>query len=260
MGSYLNALGGELLKVRRSAIAGLVLFGAAFVPAIVLLVRLRHTNALATLYAGPDFWTVLWNSVWEANAVILAPILMMLLVSQIVQIEYRNNAWKQVHASPISAATIYIAKLTVILLHVVAFFAAVTVAIYAIGVLPRLVDPSLPDPSTSFPLDRFAVRSFQYLLDNLPIVGLQYTLALHFRSFVVPLGIGLGLWLGVIGCISWKYIYVLPYGYHALDFLRESSTRIGQDLPIDLPVLAIVAFLLFTTIGLGMFVSRPERG
>ncbi|MCC7141332.1 MAG: ABC transporter permease [Candidatus Eisenbacteria bacterium] len=260
MERYWTALGGELLKVRRSTIGLLVVLGALFVPAIVLLVRLRHPAGLPAVYADPSFWSVLWNSVWEANAVILVPMLIMLLVSQVVQIEYRNNTWKQVHATPIHPATVYLAKLTVILGYLVTFFAVVNLATYLTAVLPRLGDRALPDPSRSFPLAQFAARSFDYLIDNLPIVGLQYLLALHFRSFVVPLGIGMGLWLGVIGCISWEYIYVMPYGYHAIDFLRETSSKIGQGVPIDLQALAVIAFLLFTLIGLGMFVSKPERG
>ncbi|MFY0533448.1 ABC transporter permease [Nannocystis pusilla] len=97
---FVDAFRCEWLKKRRSLGAWLVVVGAFFTPGIVTLARLIRREHLPTLYAAPEFWTSLWRSSWESMAVFFVPMAAILTTSLVVQIEVRNNAWKQVHALP----------------------------------------------------------------------------------------------------------------------------------------------------------------
>ena len=115
MTPFTRTLQAELLKTRRSGALPIVAAAAGFVPSIILVARLVRRTALPALYRRDDYWTTLWQQANEALALIL-------LTSLVVQIEYRNNAWKQVHASPQTLPRIFAAKLLVIVAAVVALF------------------------------------------------------------------------------------------------------------------------------------------
>src|SRR5476651_2177115 len=112
----------EWLKQRRSAATWLIFLGACFVPAIIFVARVARPGILPALNRAAGYWLKLWQQSNEAVAIILFPILLILLTTLIVQIETRNNAWKQVHTSPQPLAFIYFGKLFIILTAVVAFF------------------------------------------------------------------------------------------------------------------------------------------
>ena len=250
----------EWLKQRRSSSNWLILLGGLFLPAILLVARLSHPANLPALYADARFWHKLWNMAWPATAHMVLPMVIMLVTSLIVQLEYRNNMWKQVHASPQSLPAIFFAKLLIILGAVLGFFAVLLIGLYAITLVPLLFFRSIGYPQGPLPLGFFAVQSLRYFVDILPMVGLQYLLSLHFKNFMIPLGIGMAQWLVVIGCLSWKYLYIFPYAYLSLDFESTHELHRIAPPPVDYPILALGYFVVIIAIGLILYTSRKDRG
>src|SRR5437762_2222425 len=114
--TFINSFQSEWLKKKRSLASWLVLVGALFTPSIILMSRLKNHAALPKLYLVDDFWQKLWNQSWESMEVFLLPIGITLATGLIAQIEYKNNTWKQLHTTPQSYTTIFLAKLLVILI------------------------------------------------------------------------------------------------------------------------------------------------
>jgi hypothetical protein len=254
----LAALHSEWLKQRRGATWWLAVASAGFVPAIVLAARLTHPGSLPALYAQPGFWEASWKVSWEAVAVLLLPMLLMLITSLVVQIETRNNTWKQVHAGPLPLAIVFGAKLAIIVVTVAGFFVLANLFACTGALIPSLLrDVPHPPP---LPWRLFARRSAGLFVDGLPIVALQYTLSLQLKNLMVPLGVGMGLWLASIGALSWKYIYVIPYGYSAMDFLSIIGNRSLQDLPLGLHALSLLVAAAITAAGLLLYTRKPDLG
>jgi lantibiotic transport system permease protein len=145
--TFLAGVRSEWLKQRRSLGAWLVLGGGLFIPGIITAVRLLRPAGLPQLYRAPGFWERLWTQSWESMAVMILPLVVMLAASLIVQIEYRNNTWKQVHATPQPLATIFLAKLVMILKLVVQLLFWFNAGIYLAGIVPA----SSSAPSTCPP-------------------------------------------------------------------------------------------------------------
>ena len=249
----------EWLKRRRSLTTWLVLGSAAFVPSIVFLSRFRRIGALPALHRAPRFWDLLWVQVWESMALMILPLAMMLMVSLITQIEDRNNAWKQVHAAPLPLPAIYLGKLIVIVFLVFQLLMLFTGAIYLIGLLPAIVVPGVDRPSQPFPLLAYVKRALEFLADALPIVAVQYMLALRFRTFVAPLAIGMALWILAVGTVSWKYNFLIPYSYAGLDYLMVEYHR-RVTLPASPRAIAGTVFFVFTLAGYAGFAWRKDKG
>jgi hypothetical protein len=259
MTALLHAVSSEWLKRRRSLTTWLILGSAAFVPSIIFLARFRRIAALPAVYDDPEFWQRLWVQAWESMALMILPLAVMLLVSLITQIEDRYNGWKQVHASPQRLATIFLAKLIVILALVVELVVLFTCAIYVCGMLPAVILPSVSLPPARFPWRAFLWRDAAFLVDSLPIVALQYLLALRFRTFIAPLAIGMATWILSVGTISWSYNYLIPYSHAGLDYLIVEYHR-PRPLPAGVQTIAAGCFLVFTLAGYAVYALRRDKG
>ena len=254
-----HAISSEWLKRRRSLTTWLVAGSAAFVPSIIFLSRFRRIDALPAVYADADFWPRLWVQAWEAMALMILPLASMLLVSLITQIEDRNNGWKQVHASPLPLAAVFLGKLTVIVVLLIEMVLLFTGAIYLAGILPAAMLPSVDAPPRPFPLAAFLARDVHFVVDTLPIVAAQFLLALRFRTFLAPLAIGMALWILSVGTISWHYNFVIPYSHAGLDYLIVEYRR-ARPLPASLPAIAGASFFVLTVAGYAVYASRRDKG
>ncbi len=258
--AFVASVRSEWLKTRRSLTTWVVVGAASFVPAIVLLIRLTRPAGLPELYRSADFWTRLWISMWESMALMVLPLTIIVLVSLVTQIEYRNNTWKQLHASPQPLGRIFFAKLVVILVLVVELFVCFNVAVYLLAMLPAWLRSDVQMPSAPIPVAHFLSRNFSFFVDALPVVGLQYLLALRFRSFVIPLGAGLALWITALGGLPWEFNYVIPYSYPAIDYTLDVPSRVSHSLPASTRILATAWFLALTAAGYVLYVTRKDRG
>jgi hypothetical protein len=119
--SFVHAFQSEWLKRKRSFASSLVLAGSLFTPAIIAAVRLIRFRGLPAVYAADGFWPKMWRDSWESMAVFFLPLGAIMATSLITQIEFKSNAWKQVHALPVSLPVIFLSKLSVILLMLVQF-------------------------------------------------------------------------------------------------------------------------------------------
>jgi hypothetical protein len=260
MASFAASLGSEWLKTKRSLMLPLTMGTAFFIPSIILFVRLVRPGSLAQVYAAPDFWQRHWNASWEAMALMLLPLSIALLVSLVVQIEYRNNTWKQLHATPQALGTIFAAKLTVIVAVVVQLFAWFLLAIYVTAMVPPLLFAHVDAPAGGFPAAHFLRRTLSLFADVLPIVALQYALALRFRSFVVPLGVAIALWILALGALGWQFNYLIPYGYAAIDYTTEVPSRVSHQLPLSAPLLGLATFAALVIVGHADYTGKADRG
>src|SRR5215212_9782424 len=179
MTTFLHVFHGEWLKRRRSFASALVLGGSLFTPVIVAVVRLFHPRTLPAIYAAAPFWASLWRACWESMAIFFLPLGAILATSLITQIEFKSNAWKQVHTLPVSTAVIFLAKLGVILVMLVEFLFLFNIGVYASGMIPYLLVPGVPHPKGSFLSLPLLRENTLYYVGCLPIVGAQYLMALR---------------------------------------------------------------------------------
>ena len=256
--AFFHGLSSEWMKQRRSLSTPVVIGSAVFIPAIIFLSRFRQIDALPALYRAPRFWEGLWRQSWEAMALMILPMAIMLLASLLAQVEYRNNAWKQVHAAPLPLSVVFGAKLAVLMTLVAALIACFNVAIYASGALPAVIFSSVPPPP-AVNTRHFLARDVSLFLDVLPIVALQFVLAIMCRSFLTPLGIGMALWIFSVGTLSWHFSWTVPYSAATLDYLKVEYQR-ALPLPVSPPAIAGAYFFVFTVVGFVLFVRKRERG
>jgi hypothetical protein len=256
MMSFVYSFQSEWLKKRHSASAWLTIIGGVFVPFLILISRLVDPGALPAGNAGPHLWEMLYSRSWQFMALFLLPMGVVLVTSLVTQLEFRNNAWKQLHATPQKMTTIFFSKLSVIGVLLLQFFVLFNTGIYLSGVLPSLLR-GVGYPAEAFPFQAFLRGSGLFFLDCLPIVALQYLISLQFRNFLVPIGTGLGLYVASMISVFWKYGYLNPYSYCALNFLKKNSK---VDPTVNIHAWAAGYFVLFTVLSYILYVTKKEKG
>lgn len=103
----------EFIKTKRSFALWLTILAAAFIPAINAIILLERPEMLLTKFEQTPWLTFLRFN-WKNVAAVILPMYIILITNLVVQIEFRNNTWKQVYASPRSFADIFFSKLLVI--------------------------------------------------------------------------------------------------------------------------------------------------
>jgi Uncharacterized protein conserved in bacteria len=258
---FINSFQSEWLKKKRSLASWLVIVGAFFTPSIILLARIKNSGKLSDLYVADDFWLKLWNQTWESMAAFLLPIGIILAVSLITQIEYKNNTWKQLHATPQRFLTIFFAKFLVILLMLAEVFVLFNLGMYLSAVIPSMLFKSLPYPTAPIPYLNFLKININFFLDCLPILALQYLISLQFKNFLVPVGTGFVIWFLGIGLLPWEYSYIFPYNHSTLDFFISSGQSGNRKIPpFSIQHLALTYFACFTIASYVLYVAKKEKG
>lgn len=257
---FFRAFHSEWLKRKRSFASTLVIGGSLFTPAIVAVVRLIHYRDLPVLYQANAFWPNMWRSCWESMAIFFLPLGAILATSLITQIEFKSNAWKQVHTLPLSAAVIFLSKLGVILVMLAQFLVLFNAGIYVSGILPSLIVPGVPHPKGSFLSLPLLRENAFYFVHCLPIVAAQYLMALRAHNVLIPIGIGFLAWVGAIAAVSSKFAIWWPYGFTIVHYLRDKPKGTHLAAFGHLHWLALGFFVLLTLASYAMFATKNEKG
>jgi len=258
--AFVHAFQGEWLKRRRSLASWLVIAGSCFTPLIVIVARLVRPDGLARRYAADGFWLQLWRNSWESMAIFFLPMVAILAASLLAQVEFRNHAWKQVHALPLAPATIYFSKFAVLLLMMLQFFLLFDLAIYLSAIVPWLLVRGVPYPQDPVPWAYALREDLFYFVDCLPIVAAQFALSVRYGNFLVPVGVGFLAWVGALGALPWKYAYAIPYTYCMLNYLKDDASRKAAVPPEDFHAYAIAWFVVFTVVGYILFSRNRQKG
>lgn len=252
--NFLYSFQSEWLKLRRSSALWLTLVGGLLIPSIILIARLVRYKQTIQENSLEQVWFILFNRCWENMAILVLPVGIILVASLIHQIEYRNNAWKQVLTSPQSLHTIFWSKYLVVFIMLFGFFVLLNIGIYLTGIVPTLLYASVPFPKGEFPIKIFMEKNLYFMLGILPILGFQYLLSLHIKNFIVSIGVGFVLLIASLIGIGWEHNYILPYNYAAIEHLMANKHLLQNNIRSW----AVSYFFLATILSYVLFLFRNQ--
>ena len=259
MNQYIHSLQSEWIKTRRSTASWLVIIGGFFIPLIIVAMRLIKSSRLPAIYKAADFWERTFVQNWQVMAFFLLPMGVILATSLITQLEYKNNTWKQLHATPQRFSIIFFAKLTVIILMMLQFFLFFNIGIYLSAAIPALLVKGISLPISSFPATFFLKTNAKFFIDCLPIIALQYLVSLQFKNFLVPLGFGIGLLVAATFAASWQYGYIIPYTYSLFNFFEMSSIKEGPSKAVNFHWFAVGYFVVGTIVSYLLYINKKDK-
>jgi lantibiotic transport system permease protein len=257
--SFVISTRAELIKTKRSASFWVCVLGSGFIPLIFLLTyTLAPSKNYPRLQAFP--WGIHFGQGWQAFSSFLLPMFVILICSLIPQIEYKNNAWKQVFASPQSLGNIFFSKFFTIHLMILFLFLLFTVFMIGSAVVSNLIISKYVFLKT--PLDWVTLwkLNYQTYLSILGMSAIQYWLSLRFKNFIASIGIGLAFLItSLIAVPFWKHVDTLPYAYPILTMKAFASPLGGRSLPHH-EIYSILYFAGFILLAFLDMKYKKERG
>jgi hypothetical protein len=234
----ISSIESEWLKSKKSASSWFVLVGALFVPFIITLIQTVYPNRFGVSVLQP-FWVRLYERTWEMTAIMLLPMGIVIACSMICQIEFRNNTWKQVYATPQRLSTIFFAKYIVVLLMFLKWLLIFTLALIVSAYLPSLLNGRMIFSDEVIPWKYIVENSISFYIAALPIIALQYLLSMFL--------------------MNWKYAFAFPFGYTGLKFFELiGMPRYTAGYSIE--ALSLLAFVIISILHYLLYISNRERG
>ena len=194
------ALAAELLKLRRSLVL-LVTFAA---PLCVL--------AFAAVALGTRSGQVKWERYLDEGLAMwsffMLPMSVTAVTTLLAQLEHGSRMWNHLLVLPTRRGTLFGTKAAVSMLLLLAMQVIAYLGLYAVGIA---VGAALPEraPLGDRQVDDMAIGMATMALGAIPMVLLQLWVALRWRSFVVPLVVGiLGTFFALVITASGVNVYI----------------------------------------------------
>lgn len=245
----------ELIKTKRSASFWLSVIGAAVIPLIFFLAYVIKPEK-----SYSQGWDKHLMQGWQVFNAFLLPMFVILVCSLIPQIEYKNNTWKQVFASPQSIGAIFFSKWLTILIMILFLFLLFNIFLLLSGIVPNLFFSKFSFLNTSIDWQELLRLNFKTFVSLLGIIAIQYWVSLRFRNFIVPIGIGLGLLVTalIIYQFRWEHVYKVPYALPVLTMegVRDTEGPLLQNHELN----SIGYFVFFSILAFLDMRFRKERG
>jgi len=234
-----RSISAEWLKLRHSRI-GLVL---AVLPIISLLIGCA--NYYFNRGVLQNGWYSLWTQVSLFYGEFFLPILVAICCAYVCRFEHQNRNWNMVLTSPVSVASVFLAKLIVVSILIL-FAQALFMGLYWLA-------------GTMFSLGPFPVETIGWTIRGwyacLSIIALQLGLSLRIRSFATPIGISLcAVFIG-LGMYIAKMGFFFPFS-----LLTIGMRVLNQDKLTDIQnILFWVANMAFIIIFTSMSIRRLKN-
>ncbi|SFH03814.1 ABC transporter permease [Pedobacter insulae] len=226
------SLKSEFLKTKRSPIWLFTIAMALIVPIFVLIIFKEEHDGVPSdqiKVFSKDAWNFYFYQGRGMISIVFLPMFIVLISALLPQIEYRNHTWKQVFASPQSYWKIYFSKFLIFNAFMICFFIAHGLFMGVSGMFSGMLNPKFNFAGNQVDWSQYLMKMSQAYLAILPLATLQFWLGLRFKSFLIPIGVGvLFSILGMINMIGYKLIDPdkFFFNYAAFIFFKENVARI----------------------------------
>jgi hypothetical protein len=242
----------EFTKIKNSFAIWLVVLGAAFIPFFFLLNIIYQWKDYLPK-AGINPWNEYFRRGFNGVHFIFLPLLIVLLIALLLNIEHKSNTWKHIFVLPISKTKIFLSKYLVLISLILLFYTLMLIFFLSGGILLSLWKSEfnflLYKPTYFFHFAESGISSFivKSFISVLGLIAIHFWLSFRLKNLFLNIGIGLA---GAVIAVSmfighWASIVYLPYASPLLmcNFTPDAH-RYLSDFHINSLICFVVIFLL----------------
>lgn len=241
------SLRSEVVKTKRTAAFYFTLVGAAIIPFIFLLNSLNE-GLPDEDKSSKDPINAIFGIASQMNAFAILPLYIVLICTLLPQIEHKNNTWKQVLTTPLSKGSVYLSKFLNIQVLIFLFLVANHLFMWLVIVAIHFIIPDLNLLHHSVDMKSVFITTFNSYLSILAICSIQFWLGLRYKNFIVPVALGVVLWLtGTVLVFEYhsSLAYYFPYCFQTFPVLSTYKTALNQTMTLSIGYAAFILFLGF---------------
>lgn len=249
-----SSLRAEFLKLKNTPILWLALAGGVLIAGFIFLIYCFNVDKFTAKPVSP--WIIYFDMSFMLTAMLVLVPYVILLTSATVHPEHDMNTWKYLYTIPLKKWNFYYGKLlTIVILMGFTFLIFFTFLILGAYLLD-LIFPAYQFGGYPADIRDFLARLGHAYLASLGLVAIQYWFSVRWKSFILPVGIGLVGFIIAIFLIFFGQRYdlaaFLPHAYPILvgaEFGTESIglDRFGGFLPVEF--YSVGCFVVFSALG-----------
>lgn len=254
MTSLILMLRTETIKVKNSFAVWLVIFGAALIPVFFII---HHFYKWREYLPGPgeNPWNDYFRKGFNGIHFTFLPLLIVLLIALLFNIEHKSNTWKHIFVLPVSKSKIFLSKYLLLMGLVLLFYGLMLVFLLSGGLALSLwkgefnfleYPPSYMYARVQSGIAAYLVKSF---IATLAIVAIHFWLSFRLKNLFLNIGIALA---GVVIAVSiyiphWESIIYLPYAFPVLmcNFIPDSHHFLSDFHINSLIYFAVISLLSY---------------
>lgn len=193
MKQFLNALKAENLKLKHTGLKFIAYILAVLIPVIILAVNIyQFFTETDTLNALNYLFYSEFNEVNPAFTGFIYPLIIIIIVSRITQIEHKNNTWQLLETQPIKRVILINAKFIKIyqicITCIVLFFASILLNV----VVTYLLHKSNPNYILEISWFLLLKKFISLTIGTGFFLAIIYAVSVRFSSYIFTIIIGLG--------------------------------------------------------------------
>jgi len=241
----------ELVKLKNSFAIWLVILGAAFIPFFFFLNHIYEWKDYLPK-RGENPWNEYFRKAFNGVHFTFLPLLIVLLITLLLNIEHKSNTWKHILTLPVSKATIFFSKYLVLLTLMFLFYVLLITFLLSGGIFLSLwktefnflkYSPSYFHGSIHSDIATFIIRSF---ISTFAIVSIHFWLSFRLKNLFPNILIGLA---GVVVAVSiyiphWPSIIYWPYAFPVLMCNFIPGTNLLSNFHLNSLIYFLVLFVL----------------
>lgn len=240
--TLLTSFRSEILKTKRTSTVALCLLVAALTPFVILM---DYSSGESAPDTDPWYGLLLHDGL-QGTTMLVLPLYLILLCTLLPQVEFRNNTWKQVLASPQPTLIIFFAKFLNVQLFIILFLLFYQFLMVSISLPIEMLYPGANFSQFPVPWLSLFMATAKIYIATLGISAFLFWTGFHFRNFVTPLGVGLAFWLLTMLLIFEIKIGVgdkLPFAFPPMVIFPKFDDKVPMLL-----LLSLGYMILFLTI------------
>jgi hypothetical protein len=254
--SLLLSLQSESVKIKRSASFYICFIVAAVVPTILFIdvITPSDGNTQVQQVALAKYFKM-GQQVFNF---IFLPLFIILVSTLLLQLEYRNNTWKQVLTSPQRKINVFFSKFITLHFIIILFILSYMILLLGGILLIKLINPKVL--TGEIPLQAILVANWHAYVSIFAISAIQFWFALRFKNFIAPLAIGFCLWFMaplMLFSLNWSIGPHYPYSF-PIQLAEMSEQKTKADIPF-LHMLSIAYGLFFLAVAFLEFKIRRVK-
>jgi hypothetical protein len=230
--SLLISLQSESVKIKRSSVFYLCFIVAAIVPHILFFDVVTPSDGGKEVIQQESLDKYFGHAKQVFNFVFL-PLFIILISTLLMQIEYRNNTWKQVLTSPQKMINVFLSKFVTLHLLIILFIASFLTFLFIGVLLINLIHPDLF--KKEFNLQAALLANWHVYVSVFAISAIQFWLSLRFKNFIAPLAIGFCLWIMaplMLFSLNWSFADYYPYSFPIQLVAMEEKPGFVPNIPL----------------------------
>ncbi|QEC66373.1 hypothetical protein FRZ67_03295 [Panacibacter ginsenosidivorans] len=252
MKSFLTSFQTEIIKIKNSFAVWLIILGAAFIPLFFFLHHIYDWDDYLPK-PGENPWNEYFRKGFNGVHFTFLPLLIVLLVSLLLNIEHKSNTWKHIFVLPISKSKIFFSKYLLLVFLIVSFYFLLLIFFFGFAILLGLwksdfnffeYSPSYLYNSVQSAITSFVIRSF---ISTLAIGAIHFWLSFRLKNLFINIAIGLA---GVVLAVSmyiphWESIIYVPYAFPVLmcNYIPDAKNFLS-----DFQVNSLLYFLIISVL------------